>query len=136
MAYVQKRTLKGGAPAYIVKWKAADGKHKSRGGFRTRKAALAYAAEVEHSLNRGNTFDPQSGNTTFRVAAQAWLASRHDLKPTTLAGYRKALAPAEQRRPATTRLGIDAVFGGYPLNKITREQIAAWVSLPQRASRQ
>ena len=26
-----------------------------------------------------------------------------------------------------SRLGIDAVFGGYPLNKITREQISAWV---------
>ena len=24
-------------------------------------------------------------------------------------------------------LGIDAVFGGYPLNKITRDQISAWV---------
>lgn len=116
MAYIQKRALKDGATAYIVKWKTPDGKHRTWGGFRTRRAAAAYAADVEHSLHRGSEFDPQSGNTTFRAAAQAWLASRHDLKPTTLAEHRCALAPVAKRRGDGKTLGIDAVFGGYPFS--------------------
>jgi integrase len=136
MAYIQKRTLTNGTPAYIVKWKTADGKHRTKGGFRTRKAAQAYATEVEHAIQRGNTFDPKAGGVTFRQVAQAWLASRHDLKATTLAGYRKALAPAEQRRTQTAqKLSIDATFGGYPLNKITREQITAWVEAMKAAGK-
>lgn len=47
--------------------------------------------------------------------------------PTTLAGYRAALAPAAQRRGDGKTLGIDAVFGGYPLNRITRTYIQDWV---------
>jgi integrase len=37
------------------------------------------------------------------------------------------LAPAATRRGDGKTLGIDAVFGGYPLNKITRPYISAWV---------
>ena len=44
---LQKRTTKGGETAYIVKWKTPDGKHRTKGGFRTRKAAQAYATKVE-----------------------------------------------------------------------------------------
>src|SRR4029077_6953635 len=113
MAHVQKRELSTGATAYIVKWKTPDGKHRTRGGFRTRKAANAYASEVEHALTRGNDFDPKAGGITFRAAAQAWLSSRsNDLKETTAAGYRRALAPVADRRKAAQRLSIDAMFGG------------------------
>lgn len=129
MAYVQKRELSTGATAYIVKWKTPDGKHRTRGGFRTRKAANAYATRVEAGLLRGDDYDPKAGGVTFAEAAQVWLASRsNDLKETTAAGYRQALAPVADRRKAARRLSIDAVFGGYPLNAIKREQITAWVA--------
>ncbi|GLB83501.1 site-specific integrase [Mycobacterium kiyosense] len=128
MASIQKRQTVSGATAYVVKWKTPDGKHRSRGGFRTRKAAQAYATDIEHALFRGNTFDPKAGNITFRVAAQAWLASRHDLKATTRNSYRYMLAPVAERQGDGKTLGIDAVFGGYPLNAIKREQITDWVA--------
>ena len=48
---------------------------------------------AEAASLRGATFDPKAANATFRVAAQAWLASRHDLKPTTRAEHACALAP-------------------------------------------
>ena len=92
MARIQKRQTRSGSPTYIVKWRTPDGRDRSKGGFRTRKAALAYATTAEATRLRGATFDPQAGNTTFRVAAQAWLASRHDLKPITFAEHRCALA--------------------------------------------
>jgi integrase len=128
VAYIQKRVTVSGAPAYVVKWRTPDGKQRTKGGFRTRKAASAYATEVAHAQQRGNTFDPKAGQLTFRAAAQLWLLSRHDLKPTTLAGYRYALAPAQTCRLPRKTLGIDVVFGGYPLNSITRQQISAWIA--------
>jgi Recombinase len=85
---------------------------------------------------RGNDFDPKAGGITFRAAAQAWLNSRsNDLKETTAAGYRRALAPVADRRKAAQRLSIDAMFGGYPLNAIKREQITAWVAEQKAAGK-
>lgn len=127
MAYVQKRITKSGSAAYVVKWKDPDGKHRTKGGFRTRKAAEDYATETADKIRRGMYFEPKAGRVLFRDAAQQWLASRHDLKLTTKAGYEAALASAYVRRGDGKTLGIDAVFGGYPLNKITRGQISAWV---------
>jgi len=118
---VQKRQTKSGATIYVVKWRTPDGADRTKGGFSTRKAANAYATKVEAGKLRGVEFDPKAGGITFREAAAAWLASRHDLTPTTLAGCRKALAPSEQRRRNPNRLGNDAVLGSYPLNAIKRE---------------
>lgn len=42
--------------------------------------------------------------------------------------HRYALAPAATRRGDGKTLGVDAVFGGYPLNKIIREYIQEWVN--------
>lgn len=124
---MQKRMGKDGVNRYIVKWRTADGKDRTKGGFRTRKAAAAYATKVEDGKLRGIEFDSKAGGITFREAAACWLDSRHDLKPTTLAGHRYALARASERRGDGKRLGIDAVFGGYPLNAIKREHISEWV---------
>lgn len=128
MASVRKFTSeKDGKPYYKVKWRTPDGKHRTKGGFRTRKEAEDYATTIDFNQRRGAIFDPKSGDLTFRAAAEMWLASRHDLKATTRAGYVHALAPADQRRGDMAELGIDATFGGYPLNAITREYISQWV---------
>jgi site-specific recombinase XerC len=79
-------------------------------------------------VKRRVDYDPKAGAITFRDAAQSWLATRHDLKPTTLAGYRYALAPTDIRQGDGKTLGINAVFGGYPLNALKREHITAWVA--------
>jgi hypothetical protein len=86
MARIQKRARKDGSPAYVVKWRTPDGKDRSKGGFTTAKAARAYATKAEGAKLRGQDYDPKAGGITFRVAAQDWLASRPDLKPTTKAG--------------------------------------------------
>ena len=83
-------------------------------------------------------FDPNAGKVLFRAAAAAWLASRADLKETTRAAYRDALAPTAstgktaQRHKRLGDLRIDAVFGGYPINAITRDQIRQWVPADDR----
>ncbi|WP_327162104.1 tyrosine-type recombinase/integrase [Mycolicibacterium wolinskyi] len=71
-------------------------------------------------------FDPGKGKMLFREAAQIWLESRVDMK--NASNHRYALAPAATRRGDGKTLGIDAVFGGYPLNQITRTYIQEWVN--------
>ncbi|MGW4479402.1 site-specific integrase [Rhodococcus triatomae] len=127
MTNVRKLTRPDGTRFYQVRWRTPDGKHRTKGGFTTKKAAEDYATEVEHAQQRGTTFDPKAGGVTFRAVAGEWLASRHDLKPRTRAGYEYALAAAEKHRGKARELCIDATFGGYPLNKITRTYISEWV---------
>lgn len=136
MARIQKRQTSKGTPTYVVKWRTPDGKDRSKGGFATKRAAEQYGTRAEEASIRGIDFDPDAGKLTFRVAAQEWLESRHDLKATTFAGHRAALAPAAERRGDGKTLGIDAVFGGYPLNRITRPYISAWVQRMIAAGKQ
>lgn len=141
MASIQRRVRVTGATTYIVKWREPNGKHRTKGGFATRKAASVYANKVEDAHLRGVAFDPNAGKVLFRDAAQAWLASRHDLKETTLAAYRDVLAPTPgtgatvKRHRRLADLRIDAVFGDYPLNAITREYISAWVARMKNAGK-
>lgn len=124
----QKRTTRSGAPTYIARWYAPDGREHSKRGFNTKKAAEAYETEAKYRIQRGIAFDPRRGEITFREAARAWLDSRRgDLKPSTFDGYRYALADTAKHRGDMRQLGIDAVFGGYPVNAIIREDIQAWV---------
>jgi integrase len=118
MAHVQKRTKSSGSFVYVVKWRTPDGRGRSKSGFRTKKQAEAYATTVDFNQNRGSTYDPASGNVHFRDAARVWLDSRVDLKPRTRQSYEYILNKGAN---------LDATFGGYPLNKITREDIAVWV---------
>ncbi|ADG78051.1 Integrase family protein OS=Tsukamurella paurometabola (strain ATCC 8368 / DSM / CCUG 35730/ CIP 100753 / JCM 10117 / KCTC 9821 / NBRC 16120 / NCIMB 702349/ NCTC 13040) OX=521096 GN=Tpau_1423 PE=4 SV=1 [Tsukamurella paurometabola] len=120
MASVHKFTSRvDGKPYYKVKWRTPDGKHRTRGGFARRRDAEAYAETVEFSARRGLTFDPRSGDMLFRAAGQAWLQSRTDLKIATRTNYTGQLRADGE---------IDRRFGGYPLNKITREDLQAWVN--------
>ncbi|MBY0290143.1 MAG: hypothetical protein K2X52_23815 [Mycobacteriaceae bacterium] len=116
-----------------ARWDNPDGSEKTKAGFRTKKDAQRYlATEVAPTLAKGNAFDPSMGKLCFREVAADWLQSRPDLKATTLAAYREALAPTTgttaKRHKRLAHLRIDNVFGGYPVNAIRREQIQHWVS--------
>lgn len=114
---------------WLAGWRNPDGTERNHGLFDTRKAARNWlATEVLPKLARGVSVDPKAGAILFRDAAQAWLESRRDeLKPSTFDGYRYALRPKERRRGDGKTLGIDAVWGGYPINAITRDGIQRWV---------
>jgi integrase len=128
LARIQKRATKSGNATYVVKWRTPDGIDRSKGGFTTRKAANAYATKAENAALQGLLFDPARGKILFRDAAAIWLESRTADTRNNGANHRYALAPAATRRGDGKTLGIDAVFGGYPLNKITREYIQEWVN--------
>ncbi|MGV7698398.1 tyrosine-type recombinase/integrase [Mycobacterium kansasii] len=128
MTRMQKRVTKSGATTYVVKRRTPDGKDRSKGGFTTRKAANAYGTKAENAALHGLVFDPNAGKVLFRDAAAIWLESRKADTRNNAENHRYALAPAATRRGDGKTLGIDAAFGGYPLNKITREYIQAWVN--------
>jgi integrase len=139
VASIEKRARGDGTTTYIVKWREPNGRHRTKGGFPTKRAASAYATKVEDARLRGVAFDPQAGKVLFRDAAAKWLESRHDLKETTLAAYRDALAPTAektvQRHKRLANLRIDAVFGDYPINRITRDYIRDWVARMKSAGK-
>lgn len=128
MAGIQKRVRASGTTTYVVRWYNPDGTEHTKGGFRTRKEAKAFAVKADAATAAGMDFDPGKGKVLFRDAAASWLESRADLKSATHNNHRYALAPAANRQGDGKTLGIDAVFGGYPLNKITREYIQEWVN--------
>ncbi|CAN5609876.1 hypothetical protein BH09ACT7_BH09ACT7_23390 [soil metagenome] len=128
MASVQKRVRASGTTTYVVRWYAPDGAERTKGGFRTRKDAKAFAAKADAETLTGMDFDPGKGKMLFRDAATIWLESRKADTRNNAENHRYALAPAATRRGDGKTLGIDAVFGGYPLNKITREYIQEWVN--------
>ena len=128
MASIQKRKRRSGTTTYVVRWYTPDGTQRTKGGFRTRKDAKAFAAKADSAMLTGMDFDPGKGKMSFRDAAAIWLESRKADTRNNAENHRYALAPAATRRGDGKTLGIDAVFGGYPLNKITREYIQAWVN--------
>jgi integrase len=128
MAGIQKRVRASGTTTYVVRWYAPDGTERSKGGFRTRKEAKAFAAKADTQTLTGMDFDPGKGKMLFRDAAAIWLESRKADTRNNAESHRYTLAPAATRRGDGKTLGIDAVFGDYPLNKITRESIQEWVN--------
>jgi integrase len=128
MAGIQKRVRASGTVTYVVRWYAPDGTERTKGGFRTRKDAKAFAAKADTQTLTGMDFDPGKGKMLFRDAAAIWLESRKADTRNNAENHRYALAPATTRRGDGKALGIDAVFGGYPLNKITRECIQTWTN--------
>ena len=139
MARIQKRATKSGATTYVVKWRTPDGTERSKGGFRTRKAANAMPRRWRTPKLRGMTSTPTRARccsaTRRRRGWRPATTSRRPPAPRT----RDALAPADEttakRHKPLADLRIDAVFGGYPLNKITREDISEWVARLRRRAR-
>lgn len=110
--YRKKRYGKG--TRWKVEWKDDSGKHGKR--CRTRAEAESYAAALEDDIRRGRYVNPSDGRRTFRQAAETWLDSKHDAKPSTINGYRDRL-----------KLYIYPRWGNVPLSQICEDDINEWI---------
>ncbi|PEG56182.1 tyrosine-type recombinase/integrase [Mycolicibacterium diernhoferi] len=144
MARIEKRARTGGRTVYIAKWYTITGQDRSK-TFASKKDAEAHLTKVRNAKLHGNEFDPASGRMLFREAAALWLDDRKaSLKATTYAAHAERLAPttAESmtRHARLTHKGqplrIDPSFGDYPLNKITHDDVQAWVNRLVASGRQ
>jgi integrase len=76
---------------YLVHYRDAAGRQRTKGGFRRKRDAQAWAEDLESSKRRGEALDPARGRMTFGTYAELWLADQHHLKPKTLHGYRQTV---------------------------------------------
>lgn len=144
MARIQKRARADGRTVYIAKWLTITGQDRSK-TFPSKKDAEAHLTKVQAAKLHGNEFDPAAGKMLFRDAAALWLDDRKaSLKATTYAAHKERLAPtgecSKARHARLTYKGqplrIDASFGDYPLNKITHDDVQAWVNRLVASGRQ
>jgi integrase len=94
----------------------ATGKRRqTRRRFRTvTEAADAYAAI--RSAASGGTYVVRSGVTVQEVI-DGWLAGRHGIRPSTLAGYRDVLKP------------VTASYGALPVRQLSKQHVVELVGL-------
>ena len=95
--------------------------------FQTREDAEAWLTDERRLISSGSWTSPTARLTASRRAeearlarvfddyARAWLAGRHDLRPSTIDSYRSALS--RHLVPA---------FGRTPIDEITHEMVRAW----------
>lgn len=77
---------------YEVRYRDADGVQRTKGGFRRKRDAEAYAVDVESSRNQGTLIPHERASARFNEVAAAWLASIDGRrKPKTVDGYRGLL---------------------------------------------
>ncbi|WP_454728540.1 tyrosine-type recombinase/integrase [Cellulosimicrobium protaetiae] len=94
--------------------RGVDGRARSA-SFDRKTDARRWEEEQRTALRAGSWVDPAAGRVTFGEQAAKWLASRHDLKPTTRAGY-------------ASTLKLAAPLDTVPLAKITHERVGEWVA--------
>lgn len=156
MAHIRARTTSGqhrnGRPVthYEVRWRedvrderglpvpVDPARPRGRKQQRTRQRSFRDRTAAEQFRDSLNTERHQPGGVAvprdqlFAHVADAWLASRTDLKPRTRAEYANLLSPKKRARRdsagrSTAYLSIIATFGGSAVGSITRQQIAEWV---------
>jgi integrase len=115
MAYVRRRPGTSG-PAWQVRWRGPDG--EQRGPTFARKAeADRFAASVETDMDRGTYTDPARGRLTVGAWTQTWLASKVDLRPTSLV-----------RLEGIVATHLVPAFGTVPLARLGHADVRAWVA--------
>jgi integrase len=96
-------------------WRDPGGRQRSK-AFKTAKAAKAFLADVETSLNRGNYVDPSAGKIRFRTFVDEWVSSR-TVEATTEAATASRISSHLLPR-----------WGDWPLNKIDHMAVQTWVA--------
>jgi integrase len=116
MAYVRplfKRGSKPGDPGrrpigYEVRYRDGDGVLRTKGGFRRRREADAWAADLETSRTHGMLIPHSRSSTRLGEVADEWLASiQGRRRPKTVDGYEKLLKV--HVRPAFGRRSVGSI---------------------------
>lgn len=112
---IRKRQTQSG-PRWDVEVRLPD-RSKRRRTFRTEREARMYEAEVVTARANGSYVDPRAGRLTLTVVYESWIAGRPDLSPKVQRGYRD-----------NWKLRVEPQFGLWPVAKIDRNSIQAWVN--------
>ncbi|TFB95594.1 site-specific integrase [Cryobacterium sp. MDB1-18-2] len=102
---------------YRVQYRKPDHSSTTRRGFSTKKEATLFLASVEVSKSRGSYVDPTRSRVTVAEWMDRWLATRSDLRPSTI-----------DRAQGIIRRNIAPDLGGIPLGDLERMTVQEWAS--------
>lgn len=112
MAWLRKR-----GERYHVEYRDQAGKVLAASSHRRKLDADRALRDLETASERVAGFDPRGGRMPASEWAGLWLATKHDIRPKTRAGYESLL-----------RSRVLPAFGDTSLNQITPEMVDAWVA--------
>lgn len=114
MAHIQKKRLKNGSTAYVVRWVNEDGAERSK-SFPTKAPASRFRSKVEHDLLAGVYFDPARGQLHFAEWLEVWQRDQPWTDSTAL-----AVASRVENH-------IVPVLGHHRIGSLRPSHIRAWV---------
>lgn len=91
MATIERYETAGGTTRYRVRYRTPDRRQTDKRGFKTKRDAEAFANQLEVDKRRGAYVAPAAGRVRLGTYAEDWLASKHNLKPSTRARYQVVL---------------------------------------------
>ncbi|MET8083934.1 site-specific integrase [Micromonospora sp. NPDC005237] len=107
--------IKTPAGTYRANWRDSANRQKAK-TFRTKKAANAYLAEVEGSLNKGTYVDPHASKMRFDEFVVRWLAGR------------SVEARTSERTESMLRAHLLPQWAEWPLGRIDYLAVQEWVT--------
>ncbi|HXF73105.1 MAG TPA: site-specific integrase [Actinomycetota bacterium] len=116
MAFIERVTGPRRGVRYRIRYRDPSGRHRSE-TFRRRKDAEDRLHQLEVALRGGTWRDPRASRTPLAERARAWLAGRHDLRPSTARIYEGVL-----------RRHVLPALGDRPIGSLRPEDVRAFVS--------
>ena len=116
MAYVVAKTLTNGRRAYLVRYKAPDGRPRSK-QFPRRRDADLFASSIEVEVAHGIFVDPDGGKETLAGWVDRWWSTTVNLRETSRA-----------RDSSILRNHVLPEFGAVPLGRIEHLAVREWVA--------
>lgn len=118
MATIKPYQIKSGATRYRVRYRTPDHRQTDKRGFKTKRAAEAYAATVEVQKLTGEYIAPALGKITVAELVPAWLARKE-----------QATAPSNYRMiESAWRVHVQPKWGHWQVSAITVPDIESWVA--------
>jgi integrase len=116
VASIRTKTLNDGSRAYLVRYRAPDGRERSQ-QFRRKRDATVFAASAAAQIATGDFVDPRGGKLTYAEWWEQWWPTEAvSLRPSTRA-----------RDEGTYRNHVKPRFGNVPLSRIEHLDIREWV---------
>jgi integrase len=116
MASIRVKRLSTGQSAYLVRFRAPDGKERTK-QFKRKRDADRYAQLIEIDRAQGSFVDPRLGKLTVGEWWDRWWPTVHGLRATT-----------RVRDEASFRTHARPTFGDVPLARVDRTSAREWVA--------
>ncbi|GAA4294635.1 site-specific integrase [Mycobacterium paraffinicum] len=125
MATIEKYETSSGSTLYRVRYRKTDNRQTDKRGFRTKKAAEAFANTVEVKKLTGEFIPETAGRITVAELGPDWLTRKE-----------QATAPSNYRMiESAWRVHVLPKWGRWQVAKVTVPDIESWVSQMVRDGR-